>query len=86
ADAFLTIGATAAIAPQWSVDDKVARQFANDLYRNTLIGDERVEVAEFLRSQRAAITAKAVEDGDVGVSEMTRLAYAFFGHPCFAFD
>ena len=86
ADAFVAIGAAAAIAPQWSVDDKVARQFAASLYRDTLAAASRVEVAEFLRRQRASITSDAVAADGFETSALTPLAYAFFGHPSFTLD
>ncbi|MEU0414480.1 CHAT domain-containing protein [Streptomyces griseorubiginosus] len=71
--AFLGIGAQAAVAPLWNVDDKVAKNFAQDFYKAVLKGG--TAPAEYLRQQRAGTL------GAAGAELSTPLAYLFFGHP-----
>jgi hypothetical protein len=85
AQAFLRSGASAVVAPLWSINDKVARSIALDFYRQVL--DERASggaaaaseqiptVAELLRLARR----KAITDQDP--TSATYLAYQFYGHP-----
>lgn len=61
------------IAPLWSVDDKVAREFAIDFYKNTV--GKNTEVSEVLRDLRSKFDFKAKPP------ESTYLAYIFYGHP-----
>ncbi|MDX3673328.1 CHAT domain-containing protein [Streptomyces europaeiscabiei] len=71
--AFLGIGAQAAVAPLWNVDDKVAKNFAQDFYKAVLKGG--TAPAEYLRRRRAGTL------GAAGAELSTPLAYLFFGHP-----
>jgi hypothetical protein len=76
AEAFLFAGASAVVAPLWSVDDKVARQIATSFYLATLRGDgdgDLPAAAEVLRRERAKFTR--------GEQAATYLSYQFFGHP-----
>jgi CHAT domain-containing protein len=72
AASFLYAGASAVIAPLWSVDDKLAHSMALDFYEQALGGSGRP--AEILAAYRGAIA------GGDGVSG-TYLAYQFYGHP-----
>jgi hypothetical protein len=71
AEAFLFAGASAVVAPLWSVDDKVAHDIALSFYQETLRGDSTA--AEVLRRERAKFTS--------GQQAATYLSYQFFGHP-----
>ncbi|WP_437044109.1 CHAT domain-containing protein [Streptomyces sp. enrichment culture] len=71
--AFLGIGAQAAVAPLWNVDDKVAKNFAQGFYKAVLQGG--TAPAEYLRMRRAETL------GAAGAELSTPLAYLFFGHP-----
>ncbi|MGA5171224.1 MULTISPECIES: CHAT domain-containing protein [Streptomyces] len=71
--AFLSIGAQAAVAPLWNVDDKVAKNFAQGFYKAVLEGG--TAPAEYLRRRRAGTL------GSAGAELSTPLAYLFFGHP-----
>lgn len=73
AQAFLFAGASAVVAPLWSVDDKVARGIALSFYQETLHGDGETPAAEVLRRERAKFTR--------GQQAATYLSYQFFGHP-----
>ena len=81
AQAFLRIGASAVVAPLWSIDDKIAQKIALAFYQSALgsdddangngdAGSEHPAVADLLRQARAA----------AGQSP-TYLAYQFYGHP-----
>lgn len=72
AEAFLFAGASAVVAPLWSVKDTVARVIATSFYERTLERGERP--AQVLREER-----KAFLDSDR--KSATYLAYQFFGHP-----
>jgi hypothetical protein len=72
ADAFLFAGASAVIAPLWSIDDVIARELALRFYEHALNGEPPAEV---LRRERAAFR------DDPSVTSSTSLAYQFFGHP-----
>ena len=72
ASAFLFAGASAVIAPLWSIDDKVARTIALKFYEGALAGDT---AADILRRERAAF-----RDSPETASS-TYLAYQYFGHP-----
>jgi hypothetical protein len=84
AQAFLRSGASAVVAPLWSVDDKVARSIALDFYQQVLGASaadardgatERPGVADLLRRARS----KLIRDG--ALTSATYLAYQFYGHP-----
>ena len=66
AQAFVTAGASAVVAPLWVVDDEVARDVSLRFYQAVFAG---TAPAEFLRLERGA--------GESG----THLAYVFYGHP-----
>ena len=66
AQAFVTAGASAVVAPLWVVDDEVARDVSLRFYQAVFTG---TTPAEFLRAERGA--------GESG----TQLAYVFYGHP-----
>lgn len=67
AQAFVEAGATAVIAPLWSVKDDVARDISLRFYQAVFSG---TSPAEFLRAERA----RPSESG-------TNLAYVLYGHP-----
>ena len=84
AQAFLKIGASAVVAPLWSIDDDVAQKIALAFYKEALRpkkgtadsdDDDRPTVAALLRRARAGF----ISDKDVHSS--TYLAYQFYGHP-----
>ena len=75
AEAFLRAGASAVVAPLWSVRDGVAKDVALRFYPGALT--EGVSPAELLRRERARFTAA----GDTATA--THLAYLFYGHPAF---
>ncbi len=85
AQAFLKIGASAVVAPLWSIDDHVAQRIAIAFYKEALRpkegtpdsddDDARPTVAALLRKARAGF----ITDKDVHSS--TYLAYQFYGHP-----
>ena len=66
AQAFVEAGASAVIAPLWSVKDDVARDISLRFYQAVFSG---TSPAEFLRAERASL-----ESG-------TNLAYVLYGHP-----
>ncbi len=72
AAAFLHAGASAVVAPLWSVKDGAARSIALTLYERALDRGDRP--AELLMRERQAF---ARSDG----TSATCLAYQFFGHP-----
>jgi hypothetical protein len=67
AQAFVEAGASAVIAPLWSVKDDVARDISLRFYQAVFAG---TSPAEFLRAERA----QPSESG-------TNLAYVLYGHP-----
>ena len=72
AAAFLSAGASAVIAPLWSIDDELARQIAARFYQRALHGDPP---AEIMRTERAAFL------DDPATVSSTYMAYQYFGHP-----
>jgi hypothetical protein len=72
AAAFLNAGASAVIAPLWSVNDAIASQIALGFYDKVAAG---AAPAEVLRRQRAQFTDSAA------TLSGTPLAYQFFGDP-----
>jgi DNA-directed RNA polymerase subunit K/omega len=75
AAAFVNGGATAVIAPLWSINDRLAKEIAVEFYEATLgRGDLPAEV---IRRAREAFTKS--QSG-------TYLAYVFFGHPSLRLD
>lgn len=79
AAAFIRIDVGAVIAPLWKVDNAVAREVAEQFYREVL-GPQHVSPAECLRRERRS--TKGLEGSPAG----TRLAYLFFGHPLLRID
>jgi hypothetical protein len=72
AAAFLSAGASAVIAPLWSIDDQLARQISARFYERALKGDPP---AEIMRTERAAFL------DDPKTVSSTYMAYQYFGHP-----
>lgn len=80
AQAFLRAGASAVVAPLWSVDDEIAQQIALHFYERALAApagpnDQPPLVADLLREVRLGIVANADKQS------ATYLAYQFYGHP-----
>ncbi len=73
AEAFLFAGASAVVAPLWSVDDKVAHDIALSFYQATLRDGSDTPAAEVLRRERAKFNRDQ--------QAATYLSYQFFGHP-----
>ena len=73
AAAFLRIGASAVVAPLWSIDDTTARSIALDFYHATL--NSGVKPAEFIRQARAGFKVTNAAQSS------TCMAYQFFGDP-----
>lgn len=72
AESFLYAGASAVVAPLWSIDDSIASALAERFYERAFAGES---VAEIIRSERAACGS-----GDHANSS-TLMAFQFFGHP-----
>ena len=72
AESFLFAGASAVVAPLWSIDDGVASDLAERFYTRAFAGDS---VAEIVRAERAAFGT-----GD-DPNSSTLVAFQFFGHP-----
>jgi hypothetical protein len=83
AKAFLDAGASAVVAPLWSINDKDARNVARGLYASAWRGSPP---AEFLRKQRARFTEGAARGKSLAQGTPTHLAYQFFGHPKFVLE
>ncbi|MEZ5382880.1 MAG: CHAT domain-containing protein [Microthrixaceae bacterium] len=83
AEGLLAIGASAVVAPLWSVDDARARSFAEGFYKRALPsdGNHATDPAEVLRQERATINKAAIDAGTVDLADISVLAYQFFGHP-----
>ena len=71
AEAFLYAGASAVIAPLWSIKDTVAKDIALEFYKQTFDGSLPTHV---LRTSRALFKESSALSA-------TYLAYQFFGHP-----
>jgi CHAT domain-containing protein len=72
--AFLRAGASAVIAPLWSIDDESASRVALSFY-DRAISESREAPAEVLREvRREYLNDRAAS---------TPLAYQFFGHPSY---
>jgi hypothetical protein len=81
--AFLFAGASAVVAPLWSVDDGEAQNLALEFYTRCWQGEPP---AEILRCQRARFTESAARQGHSADCSPTNLAYQFFGHPRFTLE
>jgi hypothetical protein len=86
AQSFLKAGASAVVAPLWSIDDKIAQHIALEFYRQSFAvatpageaageADEPPPVAELLRRARVGLVTNAATPSS------TYLAYQFYGHP-----
>jgi hypothetical protein len=84
AQAFLQIGASAVVAPLWSIDDKIAKGIALKFYEGALApstddgtpdSERRPTVADLLREARSGLMT------DAAAQSSTYLAYQFYGHP-----
>jgi hypothetical protein len=69
---FLYAGASAVVAPLWSVGDETAKDVALEFYRLAFAGEAP---AEIIMQERAKIKL------DANLKSATLLAYQFFGHP-----
>ena len=72
AESFLFAGASAVVAPLWSIDDGVASALAERFYSKAFDGDT---VAEIVRAERAAFGTGQEPNSS------TLVAFQFFGHP-----
>ena len=72
AESFLFAGASAVVAPLWSIDDGVASALAERFYTGR---SPARALAEIVRSERAAFGTGADPNSS------TLVAYQFFGHP-----
>lgn len=72
ASAFLYAGASAVVAPLWSIDDGLARDLAKGFYEAAFAG---TPPAAFLREKRGSFTEKSSPRSSL------EMAYQFFGHP-----
>lgn len=75
AEAFLQAGASAVVAPLWSVRDSIAKDVALRFYHGAL--DDDLTPAELLRRERSSFGAAGQP------LTATHLAYLFYGHPTF---
>jgi CHAT domain-containing protein len=86
AQAFLAAGASAVVAPLWSVDDQIAQDIALKFYKEALASAKAAKgkksaaaetppVADLLRRARQGLI------DDAGAMSATYLAYQFYGHP-----
>jgi hypothetical protein len=75
AEAFVSAGATAVIAPLWAIRDAQAREVALEFYERIFEGQPAAEALAEVRG----------EFGD-GPAVATQLAYQFFGHPRLRFN
>ena len=80
AEAFLHAGASAVIAPLWSIDDAAAKTLALSFYKSAS-GVNSKPPAEILREERARLSRSSVR-GDPP-PPLICLSYQFFGHPLF---
>lgn len=74
AQAFLRAGASAVVAPLWSVRDDIAKEISLRFYAGAFSG---VAPAEILRQERASFGSGGPP------TSATYLAYQFYGHPAF---
>ena len=72
AESFLYAGASAVVAPLWSIDDRIASELAERFYARAFAGET---VAEIVRSERATFGR------DADLHSSTLMAFQFFGHP-----
>ncbi len=72
AESFLYAGASAVVAPLWSIDDEIASALAERFYARAFAGDT---LASIVRNERAGFG-----QGD-NANSSTLMAFQFFGHP-----
>jgi CHAT domain-containing protein len=72
------MGASAVIAPLWSVRDEIAFKISQTVYAKLQEGP--MQLGEILRQSRA----RAYEGPDAG--EDTFAAYCFYGDPCLTIE
>jgi CHAT domain-containing protein len=82
-ESFLFAGASAVVAPLWSIDDGDAKNLALEFYKECWMGEAP---AEILRKQRARFTESAARQAQSQDGSPTHLAYQFFGHPKFTLE
>jgi hypothetical protein len=75
AAAFVEAGASAVVAPLWSVDDGIAKTIALDFYKRAAKGET---LSEVLRDARKSFV------DEFETKSATYMAYQLFGHPAFA--
>ena len=82
AQAFLRIGASAVVAPLWSIDDAIAQKIALGFYEHALAADDRArdDGAKDERARPRSRTCFARHALALAQSP-TYLAYQFYGHP-----
>ena len=80
AEAFLHAGASAVVAPLWSIDDADAKTLALSFYK-AASGANGKPLAEILREQRARMDRESVRENQP--PPLVCLSYQFFGHPRF---
>ena len=78
AEAFLHAGASAVIAPLWSIDDGAAKTLALSFYKS-VSGVAGKPPAEILREERARVDQNSVRQDPP--PPLVCLSYQFFGHP-----
>ena len=94
AQAFLQVGASAVVAPLWSIDDAIAQQIALEFYEQALAADRRRPPrrtdggADDRRAtnrppsrRRPAPQGTGRPRPERGRQSSTYLAYQFYGHP-----
>ena len=74
AAAFLKAGASAVVAPIWSIDDKVSHEIALGLYEQSFATADPPSVATLLREARGGFV-------DNTANSATYVAYQLYGHP-----
>ena len=78
AEAFLHAGASAVIAPLWSIDDRAAKTLALSFYKS-VSGVAGKPPAEILREERARVDRSSVREDPP--PPLVCLSYQFFGNP-----
>ena len=76
--AFLHAGASAVIAPLWSIDDGAAKTYALSFY-DSVSGADAMPPAEILRRERARLDRASVREDSP--PPLDCMSYQFFGHP-----
>jgi hypothetical protein len=79
--AFFEAGASAVVAPLWSIGDKVSSTIAQQFYDEVIRVKSRKSPAAVLRDIRREFKTTKQVDGE---PSLTYVAYMFFGHPDYA--